>query len=91
MINESWYKSHAPNIDARFTSELIRIMQPHAIRTKKGESGERSDVIKKTDAIGQKRLAGILTMREAPNGLVNLAHGSGSSRFSVRNRYGSPR
>jgi pimeloyl-ACP methyl ester carboxylesterase len=42
----------------------------------------------KTDvAIGKKRLAGILALPKAPDGLVIFAHGSGSSRFSVRNRY----
>jgi putative phosphoribosyl transferase len=50
--------------------------------------GDGCGVIKKTDvAIGQKRLVGILAMPEAPDGLVIFAHGSGSSRFSVRNRY----
>jgi putative phosphoribosyl transferase len=54
--------------------------------------GDRCDVIKKTDVtIGHKRLAGILAMPEVPDGLVIFAHGSGSSRFSVRNRYAADR
>jgi putative phosphoribosyl transferase len=50
--------------------------------------GDGCEVIKKTDvAIGHKRLAGILALPKAPDGLVIFAHGSGSSRFSARNRY----
>ena len=37
--------------------------------------------------IGQSRLAGFLAVPEAARGLVIFAHGSGSSRFSPRNRY----
>lgn len=37
--------------------------------------------------IGPNRLEGSLFLPEAPQGLVIFAHGSGSSRFSPRNRY----
>jgi len=38
-------------------------------------------------AIGPQRLEGSLFLPETPRGLVIFAHGSGSSRFSPRNRY----
>jgi predicted phosphoribosyltransferase/dienelactone hydrolase len=38
-------------------------------------------------SIGHPNLAGFLAVREAARGLVIFAHGSGSSRFSPRNRY----
>ncbi|RNJ47959.1 dienelactone hydrolase family protein [Methylocystis hirsuta] len=38
-------------------------------------------------AIGPKRLYGSLFLPQTPQGLVIFAHGSGSSRFSPRNRY----
>ena len=38
-------------------------------------------------AIGPHRLEGSLYLPQAPQGLVIFAHGSGSSRFSPRNRY----
>ncbi|PWB90191.1 hydrolase [Methylocystis sp. MitZ-2018] len=38
-------------------------------------------------AIGPHRLEGLLYLRQSPQGLVIFAHGSGSSRFSPRNRY----
>jgi dienelactone hydrolase len=41
--------------------------------------------------IGHKRLAGFLTTPEKPRGLVIFGHGSGSSRFSVRNRQAADR
>ncbi|MGE4173051.1 MAG: dienelactone hydrolase family protein [Methylocystis sp.] len=38
-------------------------------------------------AIGPKRLDGSLFLPQTPQGLITFAHGSGSSRFSPRNRY----
>ena len=38
-------------------------------------------------AIGPKRLEGSLFLPQDPRGLIIFAHGSGSSRFSPRNRY----
>jgi len=38
-------------------------------------------------AIGPKRLEGSLFLPQTPQGLIIFAHGSGSSRFSPRNRY----
>ncbi|WP_292531298.1 alpha/beta family hydrolase [Methylocystis sp.] len=38
-------------------------------------------------AIGPKRLEGSLFLPQEPRGLIIFAHGSGSSRFSPRNRY----
>jgi erythromycin esterase-like protein/predicted phosphoribosyltransferase/dienelactone hydrolase len=37
--------------------------------------------------IGQMSLSGMLAIPEEPAGLIIFAHGSGSSRFSIRNRY----
>ncbi|MFA6206150.1 MAG: alpha/beta hydrolase, partial [Methylocystis sp.] len=38
-------------------------------------------------AIGPHRLEGSLYLPQSPQGLIIFAHGSGSSRFSPRNRY----
>lgn len=40
-----------------------------------------------TIEVGQARLPGILTLPPHPAGIVLFAHGSGSSRFSERNRF----
>jgi pimeloyl-ACP methyl ester carboxylesterase len=46
-----------------------------------------SDFTTANVAIGPHRLEGSLYLPQSPQGLVIFAHGSGSSRFSPRNRY----
>lgn len=61
----------------------------HGAYTRRGRTGSGADTEPREISIpvGNLQLSGTLTLPESPIGLVVFAHGSGSSRFSPRNRH----
>jgi predicted phosphoribosyltransferase/dienelactone hydrolase len=72
-----WYRDFASTADEEVTTLLARLRDPAT------DPVDREVVIEAGEGV---MLDGTLTLPAAPAGVVAFAHGSGSSRFSPRNR-----
>lgn len=83
----AWYDDFEQVAD----EEVVRLLEiapgAHRRRSARHPDGPPLDPREVTIPIGEAALNGTLAGPPSPKGLVLFAHGSGSSRFSVRNRY----
>jgi putative phosphoribosyl transferase len=86
-----WFAEFAPTSDDEVSTLLARAhersRQDRQVPAAKASTGRLPAPVSVQILAGQVKLAGDLCIPQAAKGLVLFAHGSGSSRFSPRNRF----